>query len=134
MNRKIELHDSEVAEVRVSEGMVTVRFAPAYVHESAGEPGVDAGTGWIQDAELLIFEATLVGKIPPLPCDLDDGKMVIDGHEMDNMIPLPLESAGNVRFVGAFKYDDFMIEVVGKGCRVVLGPDATYVEEFTPLG
>ena len=47
---------------------------------------MDAGTGWIQDATLTIAGASLTGTIPGLPCDLDDGDLVVGNHP-PTMIP-----------------------------------------------
>src|SRR5207249_3264944 len=93
MNTLIELHDSCVALVSKESDTVIVRFAPAYVHKSEGCPGVDPGTGWIQDAVLVVGEALVRGTIPALPCDVADGELTVGDQLHPNAIPLPLDTA-----------------------------------------
>ena len=60
MNEAIELHDSDLAAVKVAGDAVILCFHPAYIHRSAGKPGIDAGTGWTQDATITISGAPKV--------------------------------------------------------------------------
>ena len=53
LNAAIEFHDSELDEIAHEASGIVVRFAPAYVHRSAGEPGVDDGMGGWQACALF---------------------------------------------------------------------------------
>jgi hypothetical protein len=128
----IDLHDSHVADIRCSGRGITIRFAHAYMHRSDGRPGVDAGTGWSQEAELHISGATLIGKVPPLPCLLIGGTLAVGGYSHENMIPLPLHSEEPSMITLWFGYDDFGIEAKGRSSRLQLIGEARYVEDFYP--
>ena len=67
MNSEIELHDSVISEIHEIDRTMVVEFAPAYVHTSRGKPGLDAGTGWVQNARLRLTGATISGDRPLLP-------------------------------------------------------------------
>ena len=54
MNTVIEIHDSRVTEISNRNGTVIVHFQPTYLHKSEGRPGLDAGTGWVQEARLIL--------------------------------------------------------------------------------
>jgi hypothetical protein len=61
MNAALEFHDSEVSSVECTGSTLCVRFAAAYVHQSEGRPGADAGAGYVQSVELLFHEAQWSG-------------------------------------------------------------------------
>jgi hypothetical protein len=67
---------------------VVVEFSPAYVHKSHGKPGIDAGTGWVQNARLTLTGATVSGDRPSLPGALWDGSLLVGGSEHDNVVPI----------------------------------------------
>lgn len=54
-NRLIELHDSDVLDVTLDGDDVVIAMS-AYVHESEGRPGIDAGTGWTQPVRVTVIE------------------------------------------------------------------------------
>jgi len=126
----IELHDSCVAGVAKEAGVLTVRFSPAYVHKSDGQPGVDPGTGWTQDVALVIREASLRGALPTLPCDVSDGNFTVAGQSHANAVPLPLDTPAavdlRILFVAGVE-----ITITGRGARVDLLSEPTYVEDFS---
>lgn len=66
-NRAVELHDSQVISVRLEGGTCVIELA-AYVHDSDGTPGVDAGTGWTQAAQLTLHGAHDAQHPGTLPC------------------------------------------------------------------
>lgn len=74
-NRAIELHDSTFDGVRKDGTDLTLRFSAAYTHQSGGKPGVDAGSGWVQEAILHVRGGSVNGEIENLPCDLWDGDL-----------------------------------------------------------
>jgi hypothetical protein len=111
-NRAIEFHDST--------------FSAAYIHESNGEPGQDAGSGWVQEIRLHISEASLSGEIPETPCDLWDGEIRL-GNELLQMVPIPLDYKGAVEIS---LEQDGKITIAGTQVRQELIEDPTYIEEF----
>lgn len=103
MNRLLEIHDTKLAAIESGGPDVVLHLAPAYVHRSDGRPGVDPGTGWLQDFDLLIY-AAVVETVPlELPCRLSGGSIALGEARWNNVIPLPLryhgEEAGRVSFV-----------------------------------
>jgi hypothetical protein len=132
MNKAIELHDTSIVEILISVDGISIRFAPAYLHLSEGRPGVDAGTGWTQDAILFVANATVIGKVPPLPCVLESGCLAVGNHSSDNMIALPLETSEPLTFTANFMHLDFRIDVEGSGGKLELLGTPRYVERFPP--
>jgi hypothetical protein len=53
-NRAIEFHDSTFDGVRKDGTDLTLRFSAAHIHQSSGKPGVDEGSGWVQEALLHV--------------------------------------------------------------------------------
>ena len=96
MNSEIELHDSVISEIHEIDRTVVVEFAPAYLHKSQGTPGLDAGTGWVQNARLRLTGATISGDRPLLPETLSEGSLRVGGLKHDNLLPVPLRVLGLV--------------------------------------
>ena len=128
MNAAIEIHDSELAAVVATQNGVIVRLSPAYVHRSVARPGFDAGSGWSQPVEMLFVSGVVEGKLPELPCTLDDG-CVSGGAEFRGMIPLPCVVETAVRFEARNLHGDLVV-IRGVGLEVRPIGDASYVEEF----
>jgi hypothetical protein len=125
-NRAIEFHDSTFDSLEREGSNVTLRFSAAYIHESNGEPGRDAGSGWIQEARLHVAGASLSGEILELPCDLRDGDMRLGG-DLFQMVPIPLDYKGTVEIN---LEQNGKIRVAGTGVRLELVGKPKYVEEF----
>jgi hypothetical protein len=66
VNSIVEIHDSELAGTTLIGRDLALRLEPAYVHRSAGRPGIDRGSGWLQDIDLVISEAN----VESLPAEL----------------------------------------------------------------
>lgn len=87
MNENIELHDSDLAAVSTRDGEIVVTLAPAYIHRSAGLPGIEGGSGWLQPAALSFGEAVLVDLPAKLPATISEGVLRIGGAVHSNLIP-----------------------------------------------
>ena len=74
-NQAIEIHDSELESLVVSEGHVVLDFSSAYIHQSDGRPGVDAGTGWTRHIVIRVRGDIVTGSLTELPCDLSSGHL-----------------------------------------------------------
>jgi hypothetical protein len=125
-NRAIEFHDSTFDSLERDGANVTLRFSEAYIHESNGEPGMAAGSGWVQEVRIHIGGASLSGEIPELPCDLWDGNIRLGG-DLFQMVPIPLDYKGTVEINLEQKGK---IRVVGTSLRLELIGKPKYVEEF----
>jgi hypothetical protein len=109
-------------------GSNVVVDAALYVHSTPGVPGVDPGTGWNQEAELVIADGFIAEE--PLAGILwvTDGSIEVGLSLYPNMVPLPFLHSGktSIKFVGA----EGTLIISGGGLEVVLKGPATYVEDF----
>ncbi|MGH9776341.1 MAG: hypothetical protein ACRD50_15525 [Candidatus Acidiferrales bacterium] len=129
LNSAIEIHDSVLASLEVEGRQVKIALRPAYIHKSSGVPGVDPGTGWVQDVILSIEAGSIDGVISEFPRDLSDGTLEINGRIERNVVPLPLNQGGNIvlklETSGAEK-----IMISGAQISAQLIGKAEYIEEF----
>jgi hypothetical protein len=128
MNTVIEIHDSTVTEMVSRDGTVIVHFQPVYLHKSEGLPGVDAGTGWVQEARLIFADAAASGVYPEWPCDVMDGELIVDGERYPNLIPAPFETSTFTVLRLAFD-SSHALTVTGRGARLELIGEPRYAEE-----
>lgn len=136
MNQIIELHDSEVAAIWFDNDEAIIIFSSAYLHRSTGEPGVDAGSGWIQRAELVIGDADETDLTELAFITVYGGSLEIDGIVHKNGIPIPLDSRGRIKLkleVCDADYNFSSIEIAGKWAKLSLLGEARYVEEFSGM-
>lgn len=133
MNQAIELHDSRVTEVVRAGDAVTVRLAPAYLHRSEGKPGWDRGTGWVQSWELVFSGATVVHPLGELPQELDHGWLWLGDQRFDDLLPLPLDHTGKLRFSGITLGGEQLL-VVADSVSAGATDNARYVEDFAGCG
>lgn len=96
MNSAIELHDSDIRELRRSGSELRVVFDPAYVHRSSGRPGTDPGEGFLQAGELVFVGGRATERGGACLGTLSDG--FVAGRELkhSNVMPLPLALDGPV--------------------------------------
>src|SRR3954468_14295296 len=94
-NRAIELHDSTLAAVSQIDTAAVLYFSAAYVHESVGEPGVDAGSGWYQSATFTVAGARIVSRAST-PATLIDGFVRAEGTLHRNLVPVGRPLRGTI--------------------------------------
>ncbi len=126
MKSALELYGSRVDHVKVADGVATVHLSHAYIHQSAKTPGKDPGTGWSQEARLVLFDAQ-VAKLPDtLPDAIADGRLEVGGipHEL---IPLPFARRGRANLLLEFEAGG-RLEVSGERPQVELLGKATFLE------
>jgi hypothetical protein len=128
-NRGLEIHDSRLESLVVSDGHVVLDFSAAYIHESDGRPSVDAGTVWTQHAVIRVRGDVITGSRLELPCDLSSGRLILNGKEFDNLIPISLSSDGNVELHFTSQLGE---SVQIRGDRVILAllGERNFVEDF----
>jgi hypothetical protein len=129
VNTEIELHDSTAARLVVREGTVMLDLLPAYLHKSTGRPGIDSGTGWVQDVRLKLENAVVKGKLPDLPCDILDGELLVGTERHDNAIPVPLAVTTPVELRMVFD-SIHSVTITAGSIRVELLDAPEYVEDF----
>ena len=126
MRSALELHDSRVSAIELLDGVAAIYFSHAYMHKSKGTPGRDSGTGWSQEARLVLSDVHLPESLPSLPNTIAEGFLEVGGirHEL---IPLPFR-----RRVGATLYlvfaDGAQLEISGKQPFIELLGTAIYLE------
>jgi hypothetical protein len=129
MNRAIELHDTSVVGI-VTIGAQVVLFLRAYVHQTDGVPGVDAGTGWIQAAVLRIGEASFGegSDMPELPAPIQEGELLVGEETRLRLLPLPFQCDETVTL--RLQLDaPATVTIQGRGAEVVAVGEPVYIED-----
>ena len=130
MKRALELSDSHVSFINLWDGNATIFFSHAYIHKAKDQPGKYAGSGWSQEAELILFDVTVFGSLPPLPNTITEGFLEVGGikHEL---IPLPFKR--KVAAIISLEFDGgSVIVIAGHRPSIELLGRPTYLEEFAP--
>ena len=130
MNTCFEFHDSVLAVIKREAGRCVLRFRPAYVHRSAGRPGIDPGDGLHQEIEIEIAGVKAMPPPVALPVKLSGGAMTVGEARFQNCAPLPLRQAektvltiGPATASGAFQIEGDSVEIRAIG-------EAGFVERF----
>jgi len=128
MSNALELHDSRISHIELDNGMMTIQFSHAYIHKSKGKPGRDSGTGWSQEAVLILYEATLLKPLPDLPGTISEAYLEVGGikHEL---IPLPFKRKVAARFWARFE-NGCEVEIMGNKPIIELHGNALYLEDY----
>jgi hypothetical protein len=129
-NAAVEIHDSTLRQIE-SGGDDVVAVIDAYVHRSAGHPGVDAGTGWSQSLQLRFFKGKASGSVATIPMELLDGRLVLSGETFSNTIPMPLNHMGPSR-IELESWNDARIIIESDGVSGHFVGPPVHVEEFEP--
>lgn len=129
MSSALELYDSRVSQITFVNGCAVIHFSHAYTHKSKGAPGREPGTGWSQEAELVMEDATLAGPLPPLPNTIAEGFLEVGGirHEL---IPIPFKRKVAARLRLTFA-DGAEIEIIGQKPFLELLGKPIYLEDFS---
>ena len=131
LNSAIELHDSILASVGAAGTAIQVALEPAYVH-SVRRPGIDAGSGFVQNFVLEIEHGQIEGEAGTLPTNVLDGAVEIGSERSESVVTLPIDSSGPVRLTLYLAPDNRRIAITGKRLSARAVSDAEYVEEFRP--
>ena len=130
MNEAIELHDSELGAVTLTDDTAILSLRPANLHRSAGRPGSDAGSGWSQDATITILGVTHADVLSnPMPITISDGFLRIESHVYENIIPAPANFAAAIELRLVPSNCD-AITIRGGHIKIELSGPATYIEKF----
>ena len=129
MSSGLELHDSRVSQIELLDGMATITFSHAYIHKSKGSPGKGRGSGWSQEAQLILLEAH--GQQSPellLPNTIFDGYLEVGGIR-HTVIPLPFKR--KVRAILSLIFiDGGAIEFSGTRPFIELLGTPIYLEDY----
>jgi hypothetical protein len=128
MKAALELHDSRLDRIELGDDGAIIHFSHAYIHKSSGAPGKDPGTGWSQEAQLVLASVSASGILPALPNTISDGQLEVGGirHEL---IPLPFSRRGKATLSLVFT-DGSQFEVTGERPVVELIGSAKFLENL----
>ena len=128
MNSALELHDSRIDRIDCVDGVATVHFSHAYIHKSKGKIGLAPGTGWSQEARLMLENATALTPMPDLPNAIVDGFIEVGGirHEL---IPLPFRRKVSARIWLSLP-DGQSLTIVGERPLVELLGQPVFLEDY----
>ena len=128
-SRMIDLPGSGVAQVARDGERVRLRFAPAYLIQSM--TGSQERTRWRQEGELVFENASVEGELPACPGVLSGGDIRDNVYTYRDMVPIPLESRGDVGCALTFE-DGGRIVIRGDSMRLQLEGDPKYIEHIRP--
>lgn len=118
-----------MSRIEVLDGVATIHFSHTYIRKSTGTPGKDRGTGWSQEAQLVLSGVGALARLPSLPNTVSEGFLEIGGirHEI---IPLPFKRKVGARLYLVFA-DGIDMEIVGERPFIELGGTPIYLEDFS---
>lgn len=125
-NAAIELYDADVEAIVADSASITIRLK-AFVHRSAGTPGIDSGTGWMQTAFITIHAGKCLGVAPELPCMIDDGDLTIVPTTYHHLIPCPLTSA-EIAAMDLVFTSGHRLRITGVGVTIGFSGDPEFVD------
>jgi hypothetical protein len=117
-----------VSQIDLSDGVATIHFSHAYIHKSKGTPGRDRGTGWSQEARLVLSEAEPPGPLPLLPNTISEGFLEVGGIRCEP-IPLPFKRKVGAKLWLVF-IDGLEMQIIGKRPFIELLGTPIYLEDF----
>src|SRR5213083_245493 len=96
MNSALEFHDSRVSSITSDGTHLSMRFKAAYLHKSEGVPGVDEGTGWVQEGQLVFSNAKWQGSFEIGDGWLINGQLTAGSEKPRSMVPVPFAATDGV--------------------------------------
>ncbi len=96
MNKALEIHDSNLKEIKNNDLSIILCLDKAIIHHSEGIPGIDKGTCWLQSIEIYLKNASIINEPEDIPNELDYGYFIINGTKYDNMINVPFKESGEI--------------------------------------
>lgn len=130
MSSGLELYDSRIGQIEILDGMAAIYFSHAYIHKSKGKPGRDGGTGWSQEARLVLSGVEDQPFLQvSLPNTIAEGFLEVGGirHEI---IPLPFKRKVGARLHLSF-VDGGVLTLVGSGPFIELLGPPIFLEDFS---
>jgi hypothetical protein len=133
MNEAIEMHDSECLAVAVDEEGRGSVLLDAYVHRTAGEPGVSPGEGGVQRIRMKMDAVAVEGDVGVLPAYVYEGSLTVGNSVQDNMVPFPAAYPETVRLSMMLSDDARVMLVSGKEISIEVEGKFRFIEtvDFT---
>lgn len=126
----IELPGSEVESITLEKGQLKVRFSRADIVKTM--TGSLERTRWWQAGELVFGDAEIAGPLPHAPLVCAGGDLDVNVYTYRDMIPIPLESRGNVRCELHFEGTDHRLSATAENVRLALDGTPKYIEHIRP--
>ena len=126
----IELRDSGLTSIRTRGEDLVVQLE-AYVHQSAGVPGRDRGTGWHYRVEMRIRWGRIREPAPAPPLEIAAGSIDLGSRRFSGLIPAPVDFRGLVRFEAVSPDDDILV-IEGDGVKCSLAGRGHYIGIYEP--
>ncbi len=134
MNREIQLHDGELLEVIQADGVTSIIFSTAYIHESAGVPGYHPGLVWRQPARITIEHALPVSLVVVPPIWVIGGCLRAGQTTYRHFIPASGEFEGEAELELVLSTEDGAdggtLNIKGNGVKIELFGEASEAEKF----
>jgi hypothetical protein len=129
LNCALEFHDCRVTSITSGDGTISLNFSAAYLHKSDGVPGVDDGSGWVQQGKLEFVNARELGAV-----DIGEGWMVggtlaVQSRQPMSMLPVPFDASAGVSATFSFN-NGVDVHLTAEATHLTLTGDAEFVEEF----
>jgi hypothetical protein len=128
----IDLVGSRISEVVVDGDTVKIRFEPAYLIKTM--TGSVERTRWWQNGYLVFGQASLADPsvLDVLPAECAGGDVGENIYTYRDMLPVPLESAGQAHCALRLKGDERLLAVQAGSVRLELEDVAKYIEHIRP--
>lgn len=133
MNRAIDLLRSELAAIVASKESIIMKLRPAYVLESDGVCGVDAGRGVTQDIDVTLGGARLVERPGSLPSGIREESLLVSDEPVPSPVALPLRFKGRIVLALLTERGE-KVRVEAQWAESTLVGTAAFVEEFKGRG
>ena len=124
MRFALELHDSEVRDVTLEDGVARVRFAAASVRTT------DGARGWLPGVVLALSEATVLGDNTPLAFGrLAEGRLRHDDRDIPRLA-LPGTLSGRLELTLRFA-NGTLLTLRGRTLAPSMPDDALFKEDLS---
>ncbi len=125
----IELPGSIIADIKVLDEEVRVRFEPAYLIKTM--TGSDERTRWRQNIELVFDNGELLeGGTIDIPATCSGGDVGENIYTYRDMVPIPLESRGQAHCDLGVEGSSLRIRVQAEGIRLDREGLPKYIEHL----
>jgi hypothetical protein len=126
----IELPGAEIDLIEFENGRLRLHFP--YVHIIKTMTGSAERTRWWQGGDLIIEAAEAMAPLPPAPVVCVGGDIEDNVYTYRDMIPVPLESRGQVGCDLRLANSSARLRVRGKALRLEMDGVPKYIEHIRP--
>jgi hypothetical protein len=129
MQSVLEFHDSTLRSIARDGDAIVLRFDPARVHRSEGDPTRDAASIFLQPVVLRVEAATIRGAQPRLPAAVWDGELRTGAGVHEGTVAFPSAHVGAIEL--RLEIAGRFVEVFGARVAFEAAGDAVWVEELS---